>query len=67
MYDATVQSYPGAVWLVFVLYLVMAQAALYWAYVLAQRDKEGRGGDGGGGLGQLLLKVDNDDEEAGAL
>lgn len=55
-YNATVESYPQLVWLIMVGYLVLAQGALYWAWLLA-REERGKVGDGEseGGLRRLLL------------
>jgi hypothetical protein len=78
VYNATVRHYPGAVWLVMVSYLVVAEAALYWAWALARRERGvgvGVCGEGGeeerAAVGQLwrepLLVKGGDDEEAGGL
>lgn len=63
MYTATVKSYPGFVWLILFAYLVLAQAALYWAWYLARKEK----GEEGGLLAEaLLLSKGEGDEEAGS-
>lgn len=62
------ESYPGLVWLILVGYLVLAQAALYWAWRLAEKergDPSPEEDDGGkDGLRQPLLGGKGD-EEAG--
>ena len=60
IYEATVEDYPGFIWVVMVGYLILAQGCLYWTYQCMKVEKGWKEKEN---AALLLLEEEEEEEE----